>query len=61
MEKLGIKPKHNKENGLKELKRLTNSSHQIKEVITKLIFIILMCILYLLCTQWPVSAQIYWQ
>lgn len=32
MEKSGIKPKQNKENDLKELKRLTSSGHQIKEV-----------------------------
>lgn len=36
MEKSGIKPKHNKENDLKELKRLTSSGHQIKEVRIKL-------------------------
>lgn len=32
MEKRGIKPKQNKESALKELKRLTSSGHQIKEV-----------------------------
>lgn len=32
MEKQGIKPKQNKENALIELKRLTSSGHQIKEV-----------------------------
>ncbi|VVC35563.1 U3 small nucleolar ribonucleoprotein complex, subunit Mpp10 [Cinara cedri] len=32
MEKQGIKPKHNKENALIELKRLTSSGHQIKEL-----------------------------
>lgn len=32
MEKSGIKPKQNKENDLIELKRLTSSGHQIKEV-----------------------------
>lgn len=32
MEKRGIKPKQNKENALIELKRLTSSGHQIKEV-----------------------------
>lgn len=32
MEKLGIKPKKSKENALIELKRLTSSGHQVKEV-----------------------------
>lgn len=32
MEKQGIKPNQNKEHALKELKRLTSSGHQIKEV-----------------------------
>lgn len=32
MEKQGIKPNRNKEHALKELKRLTSSGHQIKEV-----------------------------
>lgn len=32
MEKRGIKPKQNKENAQIELKRLTSSGHQIKEV-----------------------------
>jgi len=32
MEKRGIKPKQNKENAVKELKRLTSSGYQIKEV-----------------------------
>lgn len=32
MERRGIKPHHNKESALKELKRLTSSGHQVKEV-----------------------------
>lgn len=32
MEKRGIKPNKSKENDMKELKRLTSSGHQIKEV-----------------------------
>jgi len=35
MEKNGIKPMHNKDSTLKELKRLTSSGHQIKEVSLK--------------------------
>lgn len=32
MEKNGVKPKHNKDRAQQELKRLTSSGHQIKEV-----------------------------
>jgi len=32
MEKNGFKPKHSKDSAQKELKRLTSSGHQIKEV-----------------------------
>lgn len=32
MDKCGLKPNKNKENAIKELKRLTSSGHQIKEV-----------------------------
>lgn len=32
MEKNGFKPKHNKDSAQQELKRLTSSGHQIKEV-----------------------------
>lgn len=35
MEKNGFKPKHTKDNAQKELKRLTSSGHQIKEVSMK--------------------------
>jgi len=35
MEKNGFKPKHNKDNAQVELKRLTSSGHQIKEVSIK--------------------------
>lgn len=35
MEKNGFKPKHNKDSAQQELKRLTSSGHQIKEVSIK--------------------------
>jgi len=35
MEKNGFKPKHSKDSAQKELKRLTSSGHQIKEVSMK--------------------------
>lgn len=49
MEKRGIKPNHNKDSALKELKRLISSGHQVKEVRLIHILIIVFIFMYFSC------------